>query len=94
MAIGNTQLFQFYYNTFCIEVLGFPLLQQSNMTRKQIGEERVYLVYISITLFITKESPGQELKQGRNLEVGADAEAMEECCLLTCSLWLTQSAFL
>ena len=25
-------------------------------------------------------------KQGRNLEVGADAEAMEGCCLLVCSL--------
>ena len=27
---------------------------------------------------------GQEVKQGRNLEVGADAEAMEGCCLLAC----------
>jgi hypothetical protein len=29
---------------------------------------------------------GQELKQGRNLEAGADAEAMEGCCLLA---WFT-----
>ena len=36
---------------------------------------------------------GQELKQGRNLEAGADAEAMEECCLLVCSSWLVQPAF-
>jgi len=28
---------------------------------------------------------GQELKQDRNLEAGADAEAMEESCLLACS---------
>ena len=28
---------------------------------------------------------GQELKHGRNLEAGADAEAIEECCLLACS---------
>ena len=28
---------------------------------------------------------GQELKQGRNLEAGADPEAMEGCCLLACS---------
>jgi hypothetical protein len=27
----------------------------------------------------------QELTQGRNLEAGAGAEAMEECCLLACS---------
>jgi hypothetical protein len=37
---------------------------------------------------------GQALKQGRNLEAGADAEAMEECCLLTCFPWLVQLAFL
>lgn len=28
---------------------------------------------------------GQELKQDRNLEAGADAEAMEGGCLLVCS---------
>ncbi|MGE9716793.1 hypothetical protein ACQP3F_34925, partial [Escherichia coli] len=27
---------------------------------------------------------GQEQKQGRNLEAGAEAKAMEECCLLAC----------
>jgi hypothetical protein len=27
---------------------------------------------------------GQELKQNRNLEAGADAEAMEGCCLEAC----------
>lgn len=37
-----------------------------------------------------------EQKQGIDLEVGADAEAMEECCLvlLTGSLWFVQPAFL
>ena len=32
--------------------------------------------------------------QGRNLEAGAGAEAMEGCCLLACSSWLVQPAFL
>lgn len=36
----------------------------------------------------------QELNQGRILETGADTEAMQECSLLTCSLWLAQSALL
>jgi hypothetical protein len=36
----------------------------------------------------------QELKQGKNLEAGADAGAMEGCCLLTCSPWLAQPPFL
>jgi hypothetical protein len=36
----------------------------------------------------------QELTWGRNLEAGADAEAMEGCCLLDCFPWLAQHAFL
>jgi hypothetical protein len=54
------------------------------MTKKQVGEERVYSVYTSTLLFITKRKSRQELTQGRNLEAGADAEAMEGCCLLAC----------
>ena len=37
-----------------------------------------------------QRKPGQELKQGRTLEAGADAETMEGRCLLPCSPWLTQ----
>jgi hypothetical protein len=75
-------------------VLGFLLLQRNTVTKRQVGEERVYSAYTCTLLFITKGSFGQELKQGRNLEAGADAEAMEECCLLDCSLWFAQPAFL
>jgi len=32
--------------------------------------------------------------QGKNLEAGTDAETREECCLLACSSWLAQPAFL
>ena len=47
--------------------------------QKQVGEERAYLTYTP------HDSPSlKEVKQGRNLGAGADAEAMEECCLLTC----------
>jgi hypothetical protein len=44
------------------------------MTKKQVGKERVYSVYTSIQLFITKEV------------TGADAEAMEGwgVCLFVC----------
>jgi hypothetical protein len=35
-----------------------------------------------------KRKSEQELKQGRNLEAGADTEAMEACCLLTFLTWL------
>jgi hypothetical protein len=37
---------------------------------------------------------GLELRPGRNLETGADAEAMEGCCLLACFPQLVQPAFL
>jgi hypothetical protein len=43
------------------------------MTKKQVGEERVYLAYTSRLLFITKEvRTGTQAGQ----EAGADAEAM------------------
>jgi hypothetical protein len=51
------------------------------MTKKQVGEERVYSAYNSILLFITKEvRTGTQTGQ----EAGADAEAMEGCSLLAC----------
>ena len=61
------------------------------MTKKQVGEERVYLAYTFIQLFITKEVR-TETQTGQ--EAGADAEAMEGCSLLACFPWLAQPAFL
>jgi hypothetical protein len=65
------------------------------MSKKQVGEERVYLfsLHFHIALHHQRKS-GQELKQVRNLEAGAGAEAMEGCCLLDCFLWLAQLDFL
>jgi hypothetical protein len=61
------------------------------MTKKQVGEERVYSAYTSILLFITKEvRTGTQAGQ----EAGADAEAMEGCSLLACLTWLAQPALL
>jgi hypothetical protein len=59
------------------------------MTKKQVGEERVYSAYTTILLFITKE-----VRAGTQtgLEAGADAEAMEGCSLLACFPWLAQPA--
>lgn len=47
-----------------------------------IGEERLRSAYASTSVCPQKES-WQELRQDRN-----DAGAMEECCLLACSLSL------
>jgi hypothetical protein len=55
------------------------------MTKKQVGEERVYSAYNSILLFITTEVRiGTQAGQ----EAGADAETMKGCSLLACFPWL------
>jgi hypothetical protein len=58
------------------------------MTKKQVGEERVYSAYTSTMLLITKGSQDWNSK-----ETGADAEAMEGFYLLSCFPWLAQLAF-
>jgi hypothetical protein len=61
------------------------------MTKKQVGEERVYSAYTSMLLFITKEvRTGTQAGQ----ESRADAEAMKGCSLLACFPWLAQPGFL
>jgi hypothetical protein len=61
------------------------------MTKKQDGEEGVYLSYTSMLLFITKE-----VRTGTQavLEAGADAESMGGCSLLACFPWIAQPALL
>lgn len=51
--------------------------------QKQLEEEKVYLtLHCGVHLL------------GRNLEAGTGAETIAECCCLTCSSWLAQSASL
>jgi hypothetical protein len=51
------------------------------MTKKQVGEERVYTAYNSILLLNTTEvRTGTQAGQ----EAGTDEEAMEGCYLLVC----------
>ena len=50
-----------------------------HMTKRQVGAERVCVAHTSTLLFITEGS------RDRILEAGADAEAVEGCCLLACS---------
>jgi hypothetical protein len=61
------------------------------MSKKQVGEERVYSAYTFMLLFISKEvRTGTQAGQ----EAGAGAEAMEGCSLLAYFHWLAQHAFL
>jgi hypothetical protein len=55
---------------------------QNIMTKKQVGEERIYSAYTSILLFITKEV---RTRTQAGQEAGVDAEAMEGWSLLACS---------
>jgi len=61
------------------------------MTKKQVGEERVYSAYVHVPVSSPKEvRTGTQAGQ----EAGADAEAMEGCFLLACFPWLAQLALL
>ena len=40
------------------------------------------------------EHDDKKRSQGRNLEAGAEAEAMKGCCLVACSTWFAQLVFL
>jgi hypothetical protein len=63
------------------------------MTKKQVREEGAsFSLHFHVTVHHQRKS-GQELTQDRNLEAGADAEAMEGCCLLACFSWLAQLAY-
>jgi hypothetical protein len=62
------------------------------MTKKQVGEERIYSAYTSILLFITKEEVRTGTQAGQ--EAGADAETIEGCYLLACFPWYAQLALL
>jgi hypothetical protein len=57
------------------------------MIKATWGEKGLASLSFQITVHHQRKS-GQELKQCRNLEASADAEAMEGCFLLTCSSWL------
>jgi hypothetical protein len=57
------------------------------MTKKQVGEGRVYSAYTSSPTEIRTETQAGQ-------EAGADAEVMEGCYILACFPWPDQSALL
>jgi hypothetical protein len=61
------------------------------MTKKQVGEERVYSAYTS-TLLLSPKDVRTGIQAGQ--EAGANAEDMEGCYLLACFSWLAQPALL
>ena len=75
------------------QIFSHILVSVSTAAMKHHGQEAsckkkgLFDLHFYITIHHQRK-PGQEPKQGRNLEAGSDAEAVEECCLLTCSTWL------
>ena len=61
------------------------------MTKKQVGEERVYLAYTSALLFMTE---GGQDRRAVYPEAESDAEAMERCYLLADFPRIVQCTFL
>ena len=57
------------------------------------GEKSLFSLHFHIAVLHQRKS-GLELTQGRNLEAGTDAEAMEEFCLLDFFPWPAQLALL
>lgn len=62
--------------------------------QNQLGRKRFTPTYGSTATTHHRAKLRQGLNQARNLEAGADANAMEEDYLIACSLWLCQPAFL
>ena len=61
------------------------MLQQNTMTQKQVGEEKgVFGLHFHIAVYYWRKS--EQEHQGRNLEAGADAVAMERYLLASHSL--------
>lgn len=69
----------------CISVR-VPTALINHHDQKQLGEERVSFTSRPV------RSPSSG-KSGQDLEAGPDAQASEECCLLSCSPGLAQTAF-
>jgi hypothetical protein len=88
---SKQKLFNFFIN-LKITCLSQGFYSCTNiMTKKQVGEERVYSAYTSILLLITK---GCRTGTQAGQKAGADAEAMERCSLLACFPWLAQPVLL
>lgn len=55
---------------------------------KQLEEETIHFSIQSQSTAHYLEESGQEFQQGKNLEAGTEAEAMEKYSLLACPPWL------
>lgn len=89
--IGNISLIYHLYTVVVRAIIAVV----KHHDEKQVGKKRDYFAYISKSQTVHHlRKPWQDLKLGRNLEVKADLEDMEDACLLVCSSWLAKPASL
>ena len=72
---------------------GFLFLHKHHDQEASWGGKGLFSLHFHTAVDHQRKS-GLELTQGKNLEAGANAEAMEECCLVACFPWLAQLALL
>jgi hypothetical protein len=56
--------------------------------KASFGEKALFELHFHMTVHYQRKS-GLALKQDRSLAIGAEAEAMDKCCLLAFSAWLS-----
>ena len=74
-----------------VALVGVSIAVTKDHIKKQVREDRDYWLLLpghSSSL----EEVRKGTQKGKNLEAGADAEAMEGCCLLACFPWFACSA--
>lgn len=59
------------------------IAETNHHDQKELSEERIYWSYMSVSQSFIKYKWDQK-------EVGTETEAMEECDVVTCSLWPSQ----
>lgn len=72
-----------------IILISFSIAVIKHSFQNQLGEECLFGLQVSITVL-----QGKSRQQLRNLEAEDEAETMEECSSLVCSLWLVLSLLL
>ena len=75
-------------------LVGISIGVMKHLDQSNVGREGFISLILPYIIAHHQKQWGQELKHGRYLEAGADAEAIEGCCFLACSPWLAQPAFL
>ena len=77
-----------------IVLVRVSIAMMKHQGQNQLGKERAHFILQLSGYTPSPREVREETKGGRYLKAVSGAEVMEEECLLACSSWLVQSAFL